>query len=39
MASKGTEILADDWSLDRGGIEMIRRRLSERAARDGGRRG
>ncbi|MBI3626237.1 MAG: GntR family transcriptional regulator [Candidatus Rokubacteria bacterium] len=39
MASKSTEILVDDWSLDRAGIEMIRRRLSERAARNGGPRG
>ncbi len=39
MASKGTEILVDDRSLDRAGIEMIRQRLLDRAARNGGPRG
>ncbi len=38
MASKSTEILVDDRSLDRAGIEMIRQRLSEPAARHGGPR-
>lgn len=39
MAPKGTEILVDDRSLDRAGIEMIRQRLSDRAARNGAPRG
>lgn len=29
-ASRGTEILADDWRLDRAGVEMVRQRLLER---------
>jgi len=39
IAPKGTEILVDDRSLDRAGIEMIRQRLSDRAARNSASRG
>ena len=38
-AAKGTGILLDDLRLDRAGIEMIRQKLWERMARDGGPRG
>jgi len=37
LAPEGMEIIVDDRKLDRSGIEMLRRRLGELPARDGGR--
>lgn len=39
LAPKGTEIIVDDRTLDKGGLEMLRQRLARLAAEGGGWRG
>ncbi len=38
VAPKGTEIIVDDRTLDKGGLEMLRQRLAQLAVGGGGRR-
>lgn len=38
LAPRGTEIIVDDRTLDKGGLEMLRQRLARLAAEEGSRR-